>query len=373
MTNNDATRPLRILAQTIQTIRAFFDEQGFQEVISPVLHSALPLEPTIYPFTTTWHTNQGNQQLYLATSPESYLKKLLAKGLGNCYSIGHSFRNLESSGSRHHPEFLMLEWYREDANYHNIMVDLELLIERIVEVFSKSQVMTSNLKTYSKHLSPSAKKSKIGPDISKVANQPISGWKCISSQGRAVNFQPPFPRVSLDQQFKEKIGINIADILTDEAIQKCATRRGYNIENATWEQLFNQIFLNEIEPYFSKQPFFLTDFPAKLSPLCKRNSEKPYLAERFEFFIAGLELANGNTEKTDVNAVARSFQAEHTYRVATKKPNSAIDKEFIASLEKLNSRSYAGVGVGVERLAMILAGIDDIHQLSPVASIRLQI
>src|SRR5258708_367510 len=108
-------QPFFIREEIIKSIRSFFEEQYFHEVIIPILYSSLPLEPTLYSFSTTWKTNEGDRELYLCTSPESALKKMLAVGIGNCFAIGKSFRNLESSGPRHNPEFLMLEWYREDA------------------------------------------------------------------------------------------------------------------------------------------------------------------------------------------------------------------------------------------------------------------
>ncbi len=341
MQNTDQLKALHVLEQTINAIRKFFDGQHFHEVIAPVLHSALPIEPTIYPFSTTWHTNEGDQTLYLATSPESYLKKLLAAGLGNCYAIGHSFRNLESTGSRHHPEFLMLEWYREKAKYEQIMIDLEQLVAAVA--------------TNTAIFSP---------------NPLLSNMKVIFG-GNEVNLRPPFPRYTLAKLFQEKVGVTIESVITDQQMTAFAQRRGYSTENATWEQLFNQIFLNEIEPSLDLQPFFLTDFPARLSPLCKPVPGNPHLAQRFEFFIAGLEIANGNTEETDALAVSEAFQSEFKQREAKGEPNSAIDTQFVEALQTMNTQEYAGIGLGVERLAMILAGIEDIHQLSPIPTVQL--
>src|SRR6266498_2907542 len=105
-------QPYYIREELIHQTRQFFRTKNFREIIAPVLKESLPLEPNIYPFQTTWNRHNKQNPLYLVTSPESSLKKMLAKGVGNCFAIGHSFRNLESAGTKHNPEFLMLEWYR---------------------------------------------------------------------------------------------------------------------------------------------------------------------------------------------------------------------------------------------------------------------
>lgn len=112
----------------IKSIRIFFDQKKFHEVTTPILHTQLPLEPTVYPLTTSWQKCRTNKKLYLTTSPESSLKILLAEGIGNCYAIGKSFRDLEDGGMLNLPEFLMLEWYRENADYRMIMDDVKNLI-----------------------------------------------------------------------------------------------------------------------------------------------------------------------------------------------------------------------------------------------------
>src|SRR3990167_5675290 len=115
-------------SRTLKAIRRFFDERGFQEVEIPVFNQALPVEPNLYSFASEWRALNKTTTFYLPISPESMLKKCLAAGLGNCYGIGHTFRNLEGSGSLHWPEFLMLEWYRENATYTDIMNDLQALV-----------------------------------------------------------------------------------------------------------------------------------------------------------------------------------------------------------------------------------------------------
>lgn len=312
-------QPYFIREKMIHDMRIFFRERHFHEVIVPALNTAVPTEPTIHPFTTTWSNNENNQTLYLSTSPERYVKKMLAQGFENCFAIGHAFRNLESCGPYHHPEFLMLEWYRKNATSTQIMDDLELLVQAITQAHT------------------------------------------IHYQGNTHKINAPFPRVSLESLFMQHVGFSISEILTDTTMCHCAQKFGYSTKNATWEQLFYQLMLNLIEPHFSKEPFFLIDFPARISPLCKRNTIKPFLADRFEFFIAGIEMANGNTEETDRARILQSFQDEFDSRKKMKHISSPLDEEFLKSLDVLNNTPCAGVGLGVDRFAMILADATDIH------------
>lgn len=120
--------------------------------------------------------------------------------------------------------------------------------------------------------------------------------------------------MSLDRLWKKHLGISIADITSDDQIEQFAQRKGYTTQHATWEQLFNQIFLNEIEPHLPHEPFFLIDFPARISPLCKPREDVPHLAQRFELYIAGIEIGNGDHEETDSAKVQTIFEQERAVR-----------------------------------------------------------
>ncbi len=291
----------------INLIRTFFQKQGFHEFITPVLNDSIPLEPNIFPFTT--------EEYYLSTSPEKNLKKMLALGIEKCFSIGHSFRNLEASGPLHSPEFLMLEWYRKNANYKDIMNDVEKLIGYIYK------------QIYKNHF-----------NILKYCN-----------------------RLSLVDLFNKYCRLGLKEvILSDRKLFDYAKKRGYQIKQATWSQLYDQIFVNEIESHLPKEPCFLIDFPARISPLCKPKENESHLAERFELYINGVELANGNTENTNVKSILKVFKTEQSSRTSRKSPiapNSPIppiDHNFLNSLKKMQNASYAGVGLGIERFVRIL-------------------
>jgi len=275
-------KPTFIREEIIKATRAFFYARNFHEVVVPILNDAVPLESHLFPFKTSWNTIHGEKKRYLSLSPERSLKRMLAAGIGNCFAFGKSFRNLENEGTQHLPEFLMLEWYRENADYHDIMKDTEeliLFIQTRLPWPLRSLAMTSR-------------------------------WK----------------KVSLHSLFK-KTG-------------------GWDEER----EVFDQIFVNKIESKFPKEPFFLVDFPTRFSPLCKPQKEKPHLAERFELYINGMEIGNGNTENTDVIAVRKTL----------KKP---IDETFLKALAMMKHKTYAGVGLGVDRLVMLFSGAKDIKEV----------
>ena len=293
-----------IREKIIKFMREFFYKQTFHEVIPPLLSNALPLEPHLKPFHTT---DQSKNELYLAMSPERGIKQMLGHGMGNCFAISKCFRNYERIGSLHMNEFLMLEWYRKSDTYLDIMNDVEQLIQ--------------------------------------IINQKM-GNKVAMKEGA-------FPRVSLNTLFKEKMGVALEDLLRDEtALFKIAEAKGYSVKNASWQELYDQLFVNEIEKSFSLKPFFLIDFPARISPLCKIQKERPLFAERFELYMHKIELGNGNTENTDSETIHSLFESE------SKKTGMPIDMEFLTSLSAMKNDSYAGVGVGIDRLTMLYTNSD---------------
>jgi elongation factor P--beta-lysine ligase len=315
--------PFLMREQVIKAIRQFFDDQDFQEITTPVLNKALPLEPNLYAFETNWQAMQSNQALYLSTSPEAALKKMLALGLKKVYAIGHSFRNKEPADIEHNPEFLMLEWYRAEADHESIMADTEALVQ-----FLFDQLNTSK---------------------------------------KQFNLTSPWPRFSLEKLFNQKLRVSLKEILSIKAIQTLAKSKGYDIEHSTWDELFNQLFMNELEVELGKEPFFLTDFPAQISPLCMPQTKKPYLAQRFEVYLNGLEIGNGNTEQTNAQLVVQHFSKEQAYRQQQNLSQPAIDQDFLQALATLHQtgKKYAGIGLGIERLVMILSGQENLADINP--------
>jgi lysyl-tRNA synthetase class 2 len=171
----------------------------------------------------------------------------------------------------------------------------------------------------------------------------------------------------LDQLFAKKFNQSLKQLQPLAAIKNLAENLNYETANATWEQLFNQIFMNQIEPGLGKNPFFLIDFPAQISPLCQPKPDNPHLAKRFEFYLNGLEIANGNSEQTDPQIVQQHFEQEQQYRRHQNLPIAPLDHKFIQALEKLHQTgcSYAGVGLGIERLAMLAANQKALSNIDP--------
>ena len=291
--------------EVIKTIREFFYTQNFHEVVAPLLNSALPLESNLHPFITEHKYKNTTETFYLAMSPERGIKKMLAAGMGNCFAISPSFRNYERVGSLHLHEFIMLEWYRKGAVYTDIMDDVEIVLKSV------DKKMGNKIGIPKEH----------------------------------------FPRISLNKLFEERTGEKLdALIINEDLLKKVAGKKGYKTEGSTWEELYDQLFVNEIESTFIQEPFFLIDFPARISPLCKKKKNSPHLAERFELYIHGVEIGNGNTENTDTESIRNLFEKEH------KKTGMPIDEEFLISLKAMKSDSYAGVGMGIDRLTMLFAG-----------------
>jgi lysyl-tRNA synthetase class 2 len=297
--------------ELMKATRAFFAERKFTEIIPTLLNVAVPNEPNTYPFITSWDRGSKKEIRYLPNSPERSLKIALGMGLGNCFAIGHSFRNLEASSSLHAPEFLMLEWYRAQSTYQEIMKEIQEYIAFVIKT-----VYPSN-----------------------------------------VSISAPWAIVSLKERFEKIADTSYEKLLTnDQVLLSTAKQLGYAIENATWRQIFDQIFVNEIESKLPKEPVFLVDFPSKVSPLCKKKIDEQYIAERFELYIQGVEIANGNNENTNVSEIREVFEKEAGER------KTPLDTQFLDALQRMHDtgNTFAGVGLGLDRLLMVMMGEEKI-------------
>jgi len=300
-------KQILIRDELMKVTRTFFAERKFTEIIPSLLNDAVPNEPNIHPFVTSWDRVSNIAIKYLPTSPERSLKIALGTGLGDCYAIGHSFRNLEGSSSLHSPEFLMLEWYRVQSSYQRIMHELKEYVAFI------------------------------GIKLSFPAISQKNDWKVIS----------------LKERFEEVLGLSYEKLLTnDQTLFDVAKKLGYTVENASWRQIFDQVLVNEIESKLPKDPVFLVDFPSRISPLCKKKADARHIAERFELYIQGVEIANGNNENTNVSEIREALKKE------TGEGRSPLDTHFLDALQRMHDsgNTFAGVGVGLDRLMMVLMG-----------------
>ena len=264
----------------------------------------------------------------MSTSPESDLKNIMAAQSGNIFAISPAFRNIEAAGPTHLPEFLMVEWYREKSEYGTIMDDAQKL-------------------------------------ISTVTNQ-IKGTIKFNYQNKHLNLSGIWPKLSLNALWKKYTGVEFTKLVDDDRMSQFAANKGFSPVNATWEQMFNQIFLNLIEPTLGNNPVYVTDYPTRISPLCAPKPDQPKIAQRFELYICGMELGNGNTENTDANSVRKSFAAEQKYRAQHNLETSPIDENFLESLTRIHNTQIAGMGLGIDRLAMLLSDVDDIRSVNPM-------
>lgn len=314
-----------IREKVLKTARRFFDEQGFHEIETPILIAYPPAESYLDVFETTLLNRQRKgTKAYLSTSPEVPLKKLMVAGIGNCYAITKSFRNMETQGKLHNPEFTILEFYRVGATYLDIIKDIE---ELMVFIF-RTLIQNSLTLTY---------------------------------QGTSIDLTPPWERLSVSRAFEKFAHINFEDFLDETKARRIAEHKGYTIEtNTTWEQLYNQILLNEIEPHLGQgSPTILYDFPLSMAALSKKKSSDPRFAERFEFYIAGLELGDAYGELTDPVEIEDRFNEQMKEIKRLGKTSYEYDHDFIEAL-KVGLPTCSGIAVGIDRLVMLFADVTDI-------------
>jgi elongation factor P--(R)-beta-lysine ligase len=320
---------LEARARMLAGIRRFFAERDFLEVETPALQASPGMEPHLAAFSTELLTpGEKPAPRHLHTSPEFAMKKLLVAGLPRIFQLAHVFRNGER-GSAHHPEFTMLEWYRAGADYVDLMEDCEALLRACASAAGAAEFR----------------------------------WG-----GRSADPAREWQRLSVAEAFGRHAGIDVLatapDPLRPDAALLAAAARGIGIEphpGDDWEDLFFRIFLERIEPDLGiGVPTILYDYPISMAALSRPKRGDPRLAERFELYVCGLELANAFGELTDAAAQRARFEADQARKRALYGYAYPIDEDFIAALEHGMPES-AGIALGVDRLAMLAAGVDDIE------------
>ncbi len=329
---------LQTRQRAIRAVRFYFAQEDFAEVDTPALQVAPGGEVHLRAFATDLQGPRPGEarRLYLHTSPELTMKKLLAAGVPRLYQLAHAFRNGERS-SRHHPEFMMLEWYRAHADVGAVMQDSARLVRAAAEsagcaTFSFGGMDCDPFRPF-EHLSV-ADAFRRYAEIDLLATAP----------------DPQAPDAALLAEQAKRIYVHVAD-------------------GDTWEDLFFRIMGERIEPYLGQdQPTFLCDYPVSMAALARPKPQDPRLAERFELYICGLELANGFGELTDADEQLRRLRADMDLKEKLYGERWPVDEDFIAALRH-GMPDSAGVALGFDRLAMLCAGAETIKDVlwAPVA------
>lgn len=291
---------IRARARINQNIRAFFATRDCLEVDTPLLSASTNTDPHI-------ESIVADGRLYLQTSPEFAMKRLLAAGSGSIYQICHAFRAGER-GSRHRPEFTLLEWYRVGMDYQQLMDEMEQLIN----------------------------------SLSDQKNQ--------------------FVRISYADLFTQHMGIDIDLVELIELRNICSQKiPGIDSEQLTFDECLDLLISLVIAPLIEGY-VFVTDYPLSQASLARVSGRNPKVAERFELYYDGLELANGFSELTDASIQRQRFVADNRYRENIDLPKYSIDERLLSALEA-GMPDCAGVALGLDRLLMVLLKLDSIDQV----------
>jgi lysyl-tRNA synthetase class 2 len=318
----------RARARLCAEVRRALDAMGYEEVETPCLVPAAGMEPHIHAFAAEFvpePAGGARTPLYLHTSPEYAMKRLLAAGLPRVYQLARVFRNGEVSPT-HNPEFTMLELYRAGTDYLGIMEDLERLVEACARALS--------------------------PDGTPRA---IRG-------GEPLDLSAPFERLPVAEALRRHAGIDLAACGNDAArLAEAARRAGLDPgpPGEPFDDVFFRVMLDAVEPRIGRgRPVYLADWPAPMAALSRVRRDDPRLAERFELYAGGLELANGFSELTDAAEQRRRLVEEQEQRRRLGRPVHPLDERFLAALPRMPAAG--GVAVGLDRLLMLLVGAENI-------------
>jgi lysyl-tRNA synthetase class 2 len=301
---------LRIRARCLAAIRAFFDGQGYVEVQPPGRVRCPGLEPHLVALESGDH--------HLITSPEYQMKRLLAGGMERIYAMGPCWRG-DEVGAQHLTEFCMLEWYQAFCSAEELMTQAEQL-------------------------------------IAAVARQ-VRGALQLQYQGRALDLSLPFARISVSKAFAAHAGVDLAGVVDVERLRRRAEAAGHGpfAADEPFEGIASRILVDHVEPALSRlsAPAFLYDFPAPLAALSRLRPDDPTVAERFELYAGGIELANAFGELTDPDEQLRRLEQDRRARRSIGRPVHPIDQRFIDALRE-GMPPAAGIALGVDRLLMLL-------------------
>jgi lysyl-tRNA synthetase class 2 len=315
--NPDTRELFRKRGLTITATREWLDAEGFVEVETPVLQ---PLYggALARPFTT--HHNTLDRDLYLRIATELYLKRLIVGGIDKVYELGKDFRN-EGISFKHNPEFTMLEWYEAYADYGDAARRFEDLVANVAER--------------------------------------VNGTTKVERDGVEIDLAPPWERVTLRDAISERSGIDILEHPTREALAAAMGSEADPEEG--WGKLVDGLFSKEVEPTLM-QPTFVMDYPVEMSPFAKRHRDDDRLVERWEPIVGGIEIGNAFTELNDPDEQRRRFEQQAEELRRGDQEAQPFDESFIEALE-YGMPPTGGVGLGIDRLVMLLTGAKSLREV----------
>lgn len=328
-------RPLLLARnEIVREIRRFFEGSGFVETATAILQASPGNEAHLHGFATELIATGGErQQRWLHTSPEFAMKKLLAAGETKIFDFARVFRNRER-GPLHAPEFTMVEWYRIGDAFRDVMDDAVLLL---------------------------------------ATAQKAARTGCLTWSNRTADVSEGVDRVTVAEAFDRHAGIDLLATLDGDkpdgyALAAAATKSGVRVAaDDTWSDVFSRVLVEKVEPNLGiGRPTILYEYPIVEAALAKRNGRDPRVADRFELYACGVELANGFAELTDPEEQRRRFAAEMDEKERVYGERYPVDEDFLAALAHMPEAS--GVALGLDRLVMLATGaasIDDV-QWTPV-------
>ena len=319
--NPQSRKVFETRAAVISSMRRFFEARGFMEVETPMLQP-IPGGAAARPFIT--HHNALDIDMYLRIAPELYLKRLVVGGFEKVFEINRNFRN-EGLSTRHNPEFTMVEFYWAYADYRDLLDMTEAML--------------------------------------RTAAEEVLGGAVIEYQGASYDFGKPFARLTLRQAILDHgDGIADSDLDSLDAARATADKLGIKVKES-WGlgKLQTEIF-EEVAEHKLDQPTFITEYPAEVSPLARRNDANPFVTDRFEFFVGGREIANGFSELNDAEDQAERFRAQSAEKDAGDLEAMYYDADYVRALE-YGMPPTAGEGIGIDRLVMLFTDSPSIRDV----------
>ena len=315
--NPEVRRTFLIRARAIAEIRNWLDAHDFVEVETPVLQPIYG-GALARPFTT--HHNALDRDLYLRIATELYLKRCIVGGIDRVYELGKDFRN-EGVSPKHNPEFTMLEWYEAYADYNDNAERLEQLLSQVFER--------------------------------------VLGSTRIERDGTAIDFDPPWRRITLTDALREHTGVDLASRPSREEL--AAALGTDEAADYGWGKLVDHLFSKRVEPKLI-EPTFVRDYPVELSPFAKAHRESEGLVERWEAFVGGVEIANSFTELNDPDEQRRRFEQQAAELAGGDEEAQPFDEGFLRALEQ-GMPPTGGVGLGIDRVVMMMTGATSLREV----------